>query len=385
MVGYAEYPGDVRIRREAESLIRAGYGVDVVCLQQAGKPRRETVDQVRVYRLGVSKYRGTGAISYAISYVRFFLQAALLVSRLHLANHYVVVQFHTLPDFVIFAGLIPRLLGARLILDMHEVTPEFYMTKFKVGPGHPMVRLAKFIEKASVRFADGIIVVTDPIERIVTRRCKPRCPIVVVMNTADERRIAPSREPPTGNQEGFVAMYHGTLTPMYGLEVAIRAMKILKGKIRGLEFRIFGDNAEARYLKDIAVQMGVDDIVRFMGRVPQDEIPGYIQQAQVGVLPTLRDTFIDLSFSNKLAEYVLMRRPVVATRLNSTLEYFPDGSIAYFESGNAEDLAAKLLHLYENPEEGVRQAALAFENYQRIRWPVMERRYLDLIAGLEDR
>ena len=113
-----------------------------------------------------------------------------------------------------------------------------------------------------------------------------------------------------------------------------------------------------------------------------EEIPQYINRADIGILPTIRDVFIDYSFSNKLAEYVCMKTPVVSTRLKSTLEYFSEDTISYFESQNVDDLASKIYELYTNPQKRLLQAEKAFQYYQKIRWAIMRERYIELIYSL---
>jgi glycosyltransferase involved in cell wall biosynthesis len=209
--------------------------------------------------------------------------------------------------------------------------------------------------------------------------------VAVVMNTADERIFgSDSNSSPPEKNEHFVAMYHGTLTYLYGLDVAIRAMARLTDDIPGLEFRIFGNEEEADALKELAKELGISRNIVFMGRVGIETIPEYIRQADIGVLPTVRDDFIDLSFSNKLAEYVIMKTPVVATRLLSTLEYFTEDAISYFESRDADAFASKILELYNDPEKRLSQTDKAFEQYEAIKWSVQKERYVSLIESLID-
>lgn len=384
MVGYAEYLSDVRIRREAEALVRQGYSVDVICLKQKDLARYEVANGVKIHRISLSKYRGSGAIRYAMSYMFFFVMSAWVLLWLHLKRKYHIIQFHTLPDFIIFAGLTPKWLGAKLLLDMHEVMPEFYMTKFKVPASHWIIRFLRYIEHVSIQFADAVIVVNDPIKRLIIDRCHPHSPVEIIMNTVDEDWVLRNSSKACQTSNTFILMYHGTLTPLYGLDVAIRAMSILKKKIPLIEFWIFGDDSDSDDLKKLAVEQGVQDIVIFKGRIPLSEIPRQIQKVNIGILPTIQDEFIDLSFSNKLAEYVFMNTPVVATKLKSTLEYFAEDSMSYFESGQFEDLASCVYTLYNNKSLREKQTAKAFEHYQIIKWSIMEERYINMIKDLRN-
>jgi glycosyltransferase involved in cell wall biosynthesis len=381
MVAYTNYLHDARVSREARSLVKNGYRVDCLCLRSKGQLKHENIKGVNLYRLPLSKYRGSSKAMYLLAYLWFFVLSFFEVTTLYYKRRYHVIQYHTLPDFIIFSGIIPKLFGAKLVLDMHEVTPEFYMSKFGFKTSHPLVKILMLLEKMSVRFAHAVIVINDPIKRLLGR-CKSRSDMVVVMNTADESIFASDHHTRSSGNNCFIAMYHGTLTNLYGVDVAIRATAKLKDKIPNLQFRIFGSETETNHLKKLANELGISGNVAFMGRVKMEAIPKYIEQADIGIVPIVKDEYIDLSFSNKLAEYVSMKTPAVATRLRSTSEYFTDDAISFFESRNEDSLASKILKLYMNPHRRFLQAERAFRQYQAIRWPVMEKRYIALIESL---
>ncbi|MDI7278048.1 MAG: glycosyltransferase, partial [Anaerolineae bacterium] len=113
------YPAETHVRRNAESLAAAGYGVDVVCLRGPGEPAREVVDGVAVYRLPLQARRGALWL-YAAEYAAFFVLAAAAVTWLHLRRRYAAIEADSMPDLLVFAGLVPRLLGARLVLYLFE-------------------------------------------------------------------------------------------------------------------------------------------------------------------------------------------------------------------------------------------------------------------------
>jgi len=382
MVAYTNYLHDARVSREARSLVKNGYQVDCLCLRSKGQMKHENIKGVNLYRLPLSKYRGSSRAMYLLSYLWFFVLSFFEVTKVYFKRRYHVIQYHTLPDFIIFSGIIPRLFGAKLVLDMHEVTPEFYMSKFGFEMSHPLVRILMLLEKMSIRFAHAVVVINDPIKRLLLGRCKSRSDMVVVMNTADESIFTSDHRTRSSGNNGFIAMYHGTLTDLYGVDVAIRATAKLKDKIPNLQFRIFGSETETNHLKELADELGISEKIVFMGRVKMEAIPRYIEEADIGIVPIVKDEYIDLSFSNKLAEYVSMKTPAVATRLSSTLEYFTDDTISYFGSQDVDELASRILELYMQPQKRFLQAERAFQQYQAIRWSVMEERYIRLIKSL---
>lgn len=178
MVVYALYPlGEARVQREAEALLRHGYEVDVICLRLPGEPAIDQYKGVRIYR---EKYRvpflktsGSGLGERFFKYLRFFLTAAVRVTRLHLSRHYDTIQVHNLPDFLVFCTLIPKLLGTAIILDLHDLMPEFYAGRFRETDSIA-ARLIRWQEQIACRFADHVITVSEHWRQTLIRRGVPR-------------------------------------------------------------------------------------------------------------------------------------------------------------------------------------------------------------------
>ena len=131
MVVHAYYPlGEIRVQREAKALIAGGFEVDIVCLRRPDESPRGAEDGAQIYRLPVQRYKQFGAMVQLLEYLVFFCLASWQLLRLHLKQRYASIQVHNLPDFLVFAALIPKLLGARVILDLHDLMPEFYAARF---------------------------------------------------------------------------------------------------------------------------------------------------------------------------------------------------------------------------------------------------------------
>ena len=150
------FPMDARISREVRALVQQGHEVDVVCTRWAREPHIEHDGRLSVYRLPIARRRG-GALRYVFEFVTFQLAATLLVGLLHLRRRYDVVEAASLPDWLVFAAILPRLLGAQVVLDLHECMPEYGATKYGVALTHPIVRVLAALEQASIRFADFVI------------------------------------------------------------------------------------------------------------------------------------------------------------------------------------------------------------------------------------
>lgn len=377
------YPQDPRLRREIGALQASGYRVDVICLRGPGERSRERVGGVTVWRAPLGHVRGGGA-RYLAEYSAFFVYAALLASTLDLREPFQVLQVNTMPDALVFAAWLPKRRGARVVLDLHELMPELYASKFGVGPGHPLPRLLARIEQAAIRFADQAIAVSQPcLERYLARGADP-ARFAVVMNAPDPALFFP-RSRNTPKPIGVLCLVsHGTLVDRYGFDDLIRALAILSDSpaLPAHHLVVVGDGEAKAGLERLAAALGVADRVTFTGAIPLDAVPGLLAGADIGVVANRSDPFTDLVVPTKLMEYIAMQLPAVAPDTPAIRRSFGAHAVALFRPGDPADLARSLARLLAEP--GLRQdlvfrAALAVRG--RIEWPVMARRYLAVVRG----
>ena len=160
MIVYTKYAIDARVRREAETLASNGFRVICLTNREGREARRYVLDGVEVQELGVPKYRGKSHAAYIGSYVRFLGAASAACLRLQRRERLDVVHVHNLPDFLVFAALIPRLRGAKVVLDVHDSIPETFASKF--SHGNIRWRALCLEEKLSALVAHRVICVNHP-------------------------------------------------------------------------------------------------------------------------------------------------------------------------------------------------------------------------------
>ena len=377
------YDHDPRVRRKAEALAAAGYSVDVLALRPSGGRKQYAIGGVTVRTIAIGKMRGS-LTRYFFEYAAFFVWALVRVSVQMRRRRYAIIDVNTLPDFLVFAALPAKMMGAKVVLDMHEMTPEFYMSKYGMAETSPVVRLLKHLERISCTFADHVITISEPVTDLFVGRGLDPKKATVMMNAADDARFESSGRRRTLRRDAptFVMMYHGTLTGIYGLDIAIEALALAKADLPGAEFWILGSGPEAGPLQTLARERGLESTVRFIGQVPAEAVAGWVEQSDIGVLPIRRDVFLDLCFPNKLPEYIIAGKPVVIARLAAIRHYFGDDALAFFEPHAAADLARQMTLLYREPDRREQLAAKARDAYEPIRWEVMKQRYLTLVGRL---
>jgi len=385
VVTQSDYEIDPRVRRKAEALAAAGYEVDVLALRPPNGKATFSVNGVNVRTFALSKKRGS-IVRYAYEYAAFLFWACVHVTRGTGKNKYAVIDVNTLPDFLIFSAAIAKWRGAKLVLDMHEITPEFCMSKYGVTEKSWRVRLCKFLEKISFDFADHVITINHPIQELVHKRGLPLEKSLVITNSADDARfanvLARNETEPAENGDRFVMMYHGTLTRIYGLDIAIEAFALVHKEMPGAEIWILGQGPEVATLKELIHKNNLGSKVKLVGSVPSPTIQDWLTKCDIGILPIRRDVFLEFAFPNKLPEFILSDRTVIVSRLSAIRYYFDEDAVAYFNPHDIQDLSRQMVRMYKDPDLRSRLASQAKKQYAPIRWDVMKQRYLDLIDGL---
>jgi glycosyltransferase involved in cell wall biosynthesis len=375
---------DFRVERESRALLAAGWEVDVVCLAEPGEPRVERLEGLTIHRLPVRRRRGEGIRVQLMEYLSFLVRSAIAVFQLDRRRRYASVQVHNVPDFLVFAGLGPRLRGARLILDLHDLMPEFFASRIGGNLGHPLVRLVRLQERLSCAMADRVITVTDLWRDVLGSRGVPPRKLSVVMNLPDPGlipRLAPDaeRKEPAGP---FTVLYHGTLTHRYGVDVALRAVADVR-RDRDVRFVIHGRGEALDDLRELATRLGLDDVVEFSTRfMPTGDLPALLAKAHVGVVTYRRDVFTDGILPTKLLEYAALGIPAVVGRTPAVERYFDEESVRIVDG---EDVAAVAGAIRGLAEDGALRASLsrnARAVAARHTWPDEAARYVRLVEEL---
>jgi glycosyltransferase involved in cell wall biosynthesis len=374
------YPNDPRVHREIDALRRAGHEVDLICAGQPGQPNRERQAGLSIWRIPLARHRGS-LPRYLYEYGMFLIVATVLAGLLFARHRHAIVQVNSLPDWLVFAAAVPKLFGARIVLDLHECMPEYFTTKYKLPLGHPVVRVLMLLEQASIRFASYVITCTDQMRERFIERGAPGDKIGVVLNACDEDRFDPNGyEPPRREGGHFELICHGTIDENYGLDVVVRAVALLRDRIPGLHLGIYGDGTARSSVEALAKELGLEDRVSFSrGWLKQEELLRRIAEADAGVVAIRRDAFRDLTHCNKMYDLVAMKRPVIISRTRAVEAYFGDECFQLFESGNEVDLARAIHEVYADPELRQRLVSRATEVGEPYRWVHQAREYVGML------
>ena len=385
LIRQGDYPLDPRVLHEVQALVDAGHDVDVICLRRPGEPAFERNGRVTVRRLPVPRQR-RGFAWYLGQYAAFLALAGMLAAARHLRRRYDLVQVNTLPDTLVFAGLVPRLLGARVLLDLPECMPEFFASKFGWPAGHPAVRWVTRAERAAIRFADFAITCTEPMRQTFIARGAPPEKIATILNSygLGYGAQAPARPRGGGSDDGaFELICHGSIEERYGLDTLVRATALVRSDIPEVRVRIFGNGSYRPALEALIAELGLGDRVQLSpGWVPMPELLAAIAAADVGVVAIRRDPYRDLVLCTKLFDFIGLDRPVIASRTSSLEEYFDAGCFELFTAGDPEDLARAIRRLHADPARRRRLAERARSVSERYSWVRQRGAYQGIVDSL---
>ncbi len=382
MVVFSYYPSDPRPRREAEALIQQGFAVDIICLKDQNETPHEIVNGVSVYRQPLRRTR-TSKRHYILQYLLFILIAFFKLTLLHIKKHYHIIHIHNMPDILVLSGLLPKLMSAKVVLDLHDPMPEVYVTKFKIEYSHPMIRTLILLERFSIWFADCVLTPNLSFQKLFIARGCPQDKIHIVMNSPQEtvftNKTTAAKSYQPSHDNAFNLMYHGTIVERHGLEVALGALKLLQNKISGLKFHVYGEgDFTDRFLK-MTADLGLQDIVFYHGHVSLERIAAAIQTIDVGIIPNKKTVFTELNLPTRIFEYLSMAKPVIVPHTQGILDYFDENSIFYFNPDNAQNLAATIFNVFQDQAGRENIVKRGIDVYQRYRWELQKQHFVDII------
>lgn len=381
LVVLSAYPFDPRPRRTADVLVRQGMSVDYICVADGKAPWREKTNGLNVFRVPINHQRG-GKLGYAYQYSAFILASAAILAARSRRHRYDLIFINNMPDILVVSALLPKIFGAKVILDLHDPMPELMMTIFGKDPGSKSVRLLKFLEKWSAARADRVLVPNVACRRLLASRSCPEDRIAVMMNSPDESifPFRPACSQPASN-DPFVVMYHGTLVERNGLDIAIEAFACLRKKLPMAQLHIYGKATP--FLEKVMQSAREHDLqknVLHFGQKPLEQIVDAIDACNVGLIPNRHNAFTHINTPTRIFEYLARGKPVIAPRTAGIQDYFNEASLLFFEPGNADELARQIEFVASHPREALTVTERGQQVYKAHAWR-QERETLERLVG----
>jgi len=380
MLAYSFYESDNRIMRYADALTERGDTVDIIALRSEGTPQYEKINNVNIYRIQKRMINEKNQLTYLTKLAIFLIKSFAFITKKHLQHPYDIVHVHSVPDFEVFAALIPKLQGSSLILDIHDIVPEFYASKFSGNKDSFFFKALVKIEQLSIKFSDHVIISNHLWHKTLTSRSVNENKCTTIMNYPDEAIFY--QRPRTRHDDKFIMLYPGTLGWHQGLDIAIKAFAKIKDQAPQAEFHIYGRGTERDKLAGLIAELHLDNKVFIKDIMPINEIAEIMANADLGIVPKKNDPFGGEAFSTKTLEFMALGIPVIVSKTKIDNYYFNESVVQFFEPDNEDDLSKCILTLIENEQLRNRLRENALHFIEDFKWSTKQDEYFNLVDSL---
>lgn len=388
------YPPDIRVSKEANTLIKHGFDVNLLCWGSKTSLEREIIDGLKVFRLarlyGFKKFKGI--LNYYINFVNpIWLKMIDKIVREIGAD---ILHVHDLP-LVKTCLKVAEKYNIPVIADLHENYPEAVKDWMSLGAGvkskisnflMPVRRWRKYEKNVLKHVTRVITIVEENVEHYVKDCGLPREKIVVIRNTdLVENLLKYERYPDIIERyKGFfIVTYIGAFGPHRGLEIVLKATPLLVKKIQKLKILIVGGGGPPGYdniLRSIVKELGIEEFVEFTGWVDYKFIPTYIYISNICLIPYKLSNHTNDALPHKLFQYMAFSKPVIATRtrvFSKIIEGYNCGLL--IPSEDYETLADCIIKLYTDKDLAYRMGLNGLEAVNKYyNWSLDAKRLVEL-------
>lgn len=366
MIAYTNYPTDARVQREAEALVHNGnFHVNFITPYNGIEPRRFNKAGVEIIEFPCRKFTGDSLSKYLFSYIYFMVLGFIHCSRLWMKGKVDIVHVHNMPNFLVFAAIIPKIFGKKVVLDVHDTLIETYSSKYD-GIAQKMILSVLFLEeRISCWFADRVICVNDIQRDILLKRGVPKEKILVQLNVPDTDIFKPLSEPRESiERKGFTVGYHGTITRRLGIDIAIRSIVNLRKKSLDVSLLIIGDGDDRKECEKLIQTLEAGSFIRIMDLVPVTELPCILRDVDLGIVPNRENRATQLMLPVKMLECIALGMPVLVPRLKTIEHYFNKEMVYFFDPKDPTSIEKRIEEIYydKNGREIKTEKAMEFLN-----------------------
>jgi len=344
------FPGDVRVDKEVQSLFEAGHKVIVASTTIGNMPEVERTGNCTIYRKKISPFinkSSVGALRFPFyfNFWRSFLKEILKKERID------AIHVHDLP--LAKVGLeFKRKHGVKLIIDLHENYPALLEisqhTKTLLGKLLSSNKQWRRYEAKMAKNADAIVTVVQEMKNRICHLSIEPNKIYVVENTPLISGLVIEKNVDTNF---FTITYIGGITEARGLQYVLSGLAIILKTNTNVRLWIAGDGKYLNHLKAMANELGINDNVKFFGKVERSETVNMLAKTDIAVIPHVRSEQGDNSSPNKLYEYMDIGVPVMVSNCISVERVTKEAGAGFSYIYNSpEDFAEQLLKVIDKPE-----------------------------------
>lgn len=323
-----------------------GHEVDLLTYH-VGQP--VMISGVTIFRLPAIP--GIREIPIGPSRIKLFLDILLFAKAFRRLQKSRYDLLHTHEEACFFGPLLAKCFRLPHLYDMHSSLPQ-QLRNFRYSRFRPLIGLFTWLERRAIHASDALITVCPALEEHV-KKINRQAPQMMIENAAG------SAEPVAVSDEEMLAfkatqglldgqqivLYTGTFEPYQGLDLLIASAERLIGQRQDVTFCLVGGKPEqVRHYQSLVAERGLAPYFRLPGTRPPQEMPRFLQLAQVLVSPRTQGTNTPL----KIYAYLQSGKPIVATNLDTHTQVL-NSEVAVLVEPNPPAMAQAMLAVLDNP------------------------------------
>ena len=353
-----EFPPDIRVENEAQSLLDKGHEVHILCYNFGNAAVTQVYKSIRIHRFKIKKQlaiKMLGLLNQIPVYKTIWIRELIKILK---SDSFDAIHLHDLPLCCLIEPIKKRFNGM-VTADMHENYPYLVAEQPYMNTWFGKMFLSKEIwfkkEKEWLQFADNIVCVADEMKTRLISVLGNTKPITVTPNTLNFNTFVASQKPvpelKTRFSNRFVISFIGGIDAVRGIEYMLEAVHLLENKIPELLALIVGDGQSLDLLKQKTQELGIEAKVVFEGFKPSSNMAAYIELSDICIIPHVRSVQTDNSSPNKLFQYMYFGKPVISSNCTSLEKLIlTENCGLIFNDRDSNDLAEKVFTLYKNSE-----------------------------------
>ena len=308
-----EFPPDIRVENEIESLANSGHEIHIACYTRKGKTSNEQTANAIIHRKYISKFickSSVGALKFPFyfNFWRTFLKGIFQKYRFD------AIHVHDLP-LVQVGYEFAKKYNISITLDLHENWPALLNVAT-----HTKSYLGRFLsnngqwERYELKYCnnvDHIIVVVDEAKKRLQKLGIKSDKIKVVSNTLNLNSFEiPNSKP---DDQYLTLLYAGGINKHRGLQYVIKGLKYLDNTNKPIRLLILGTGSYTSNLISLAKEIGVIEQVEFLGWKDYREMQYYFGKADICLIPHIKNDHTDSTIPHKIFQYMYAGKPFVAS------------------------------------------------------------------------
>jgi glycosyltransferase involved in cell wall biosynthesis len=374
-------PLDRRVWQESCALRDAGYEVVVICPQMRGYVTpEEKLEGIQIYRHWIAE-EASGIGGFIREYTSALWGELRLTWKAWRRHRFKLIHLCNPPDILFLVAMPFKLLGVRIIYDVHDLWPEMFEAKFgRRGPLYWFVRIA---ERLTYAFADVVIATNESVRKVAHERGRKDPSKAFVVRTAPKiGDVNVPSNPALKKNRTYLVGYIGVMGNADGVNYIIEAANHIVHKLgrRDIQFLLMGHGPEYDRLLQLRDSKQLQDFVDMPGRVTNEFLFSALKTIDLGISGDPKNTYNDGCTMNKVLEYMAFGKPQVSFDLVEGRASAQEAGV-YVSENSASLLGDAVVATLGNPELRERMGKLGYHRlHHELNW---ERSVTQLIAAYE--